>query len=61
MQHFKNALKIHQKQKFNCLVLFKMDGPVCNYLNVKFINKTTLKTIFSFKKSIFVFLTQKKL
>ena len=39
-----------------------MDRPVCNHLNVNFYKKkTTLKTIFSYKKSIFAFLTQKTL
>ena len=58
MQHFKNVYKIYHKQNFNCLVFFKLDRPVCKHLDVNFI-KTTLKTIFSLKKSIFAFLTQK--
>ena len=60
MQHFKNTLKIHHKKKIICLVFLKSDRPVCNHRNVDFI-KTTLKTIFSYKKSIFAFLTQNTL
>ena len=58
MQHFKNVYKIYHKQNFNCLVFFKSDRPVCNHLNVNFI-EITLKTIFFLKKSIFAFLTKK--
>ena len=59
MQHFKNAQKIHHKQKINYMVFFKSDSLVCNHLNVNFV-KTTLKTIYLKKKSIFAFLTQKE-
>ena len=51
-----NILKM--RKNFNCLVFFKSDRPVCNHINVNLI-KTTLKTIFSLKKSIFAFLAQK--
>ena len=51
-------MKINHRQNFNCLVFFKSDRPVCNHLNVNFI-KTTLKTIFSQKKSRFLIFNRK--
>ena len=57
---FYKCVKSPPKANFNCLMFFKSDRPACNHLDVNFI-KTTFKTIFSLKKSIFAFLTQKAL
>ena len=41
-------------------MFFKSDRPVCNHLNVNFIKKTTLKSIFSLK-NVFLHFTPQKL
>ena len=52
--------KIYHKQNFDCLVFFKLDRPDSNHLNINFI-KTTLKNIFSLKKSGFLHFNPKTL